>query len=93
MKTTMNNWMTWMKKLKQSKRLTSGEPLQDTGKVLSGSKGKKVAPFRDTPDSIGGYILIQAGNLTEATSIAKGCPIFNNGGTVELRPIQRMAGM
>jgi len=92
MKTTMNNWMSWMKGLKKSKQLTVGNPLQDGGKVLSGPKGKNVAQFCDTPDSIGGYLLIKAKSAAEATKIAKGCPIFNNGGTVELRPIHQMPG-
>jgi len=92
MKTTMNNWMTWMKGLKKREQMTSGQPLQDGGKLLSGHKGGKVAPFRDTPDSIGGYLLIKAKTLSEATKIAKGCPIFNNGGSVELRSIQQMPG-
>ena len=93
MKVTMNNWMSWMKGLKKSKQLTLGHPLQDGGKVLSGPKGGNVAPFQETPDSIGGYLLIKAKSLAEATKIAKGCPIFNNGGNVELRAIQQMPGM
>jgi hypothetical protein len=64
--------------------------LQDGGKVLSGSKGKNVAPFQDTEDSVGGYMLIRAKTLSEAAKIAKGCPIFNNGGSVELRAIHQM---
>ena len=93
MKATMNNWMTWMKGLKKNKQLTLGHPLQDGGKLLSGAKGKTVAAYSDNPDSVGGYLLIKANSLAEATKIAKGCPIFNNGGTVELRPIQQMPGM
>ncbi len=93
MKATMNNWMSWMKGLKKNKQLTLGHPLQDGGKVLSGPKGKNVAPFSDTPDSIGGYLLIKAKSLAEATKIAKGCPIFNNGGTVELRAVEQMPNM
>ena len=93
MKATMNNWRAWMKGLKKSRQLTLGHPLQDGGKVLSGPKGKNVAPFGDTPDSIGGYMLIIAKDLSEATKIAKACPIFDSGGTVELRSIQQMPGM
>lgn len=93
MKSTMNNWMTWMKPLKKGKQLIAGDPLQDGGKALSGAKGKNVAPFQDGPESVSGYMLISATSLAEATKIAKGCPIFNNGGTVELRSIQQMPGM
>ena len=90
---TMNNWMTWMKGLKKSKQLTKGYPLQDGGKSLSGPKGKTVATLGDTPESIGGFLLIKAKGLAEATKIAKGCPIFNNGGTVELRAMEQMPEM
>ena len=93
MKATMINWMTWMKGLKKNKQLTLGHPLQDGGKLLSGQKGKTVATFADSPEAVGGYLLIKAKTMAEATKIAKGCPIFNNGGTVELRPIQQMAGI
>ena len=90
MQTTMHNWKTWMKELKKNKQMGSGHPLQDGGKSLSGLKGKNVATLSDTPESIGGFMLIKAKGLAEATKIAKGCPIFNNGGTVELRAIQQM---
>ncbi|MSU36759.1 MAG: hypothetical protein EXS36_17010 [Pedosphaera sp.] len=79
--------------MKKNKQLTLGHPLQDGGKVLSGPKGKTVAPFSEIPDSVGGYLLIKVKTLAEATEIAKGCPIFNNGGNVELRAIQQMPGM
>jgi len=90
MKTTMNNWMTWMSELKKRKQLTLGHPLGDGGKVLSGAKGKNVKVFKDDKDAIGGFLLIKATSLADATKIAKGCPIFNNGGTVELRLVERM---
>ena len=90
MQTTMHQWKTWMGGLKKAKQLGNGNPLQDGGKSLSGPKGKNVAPLSDTPESIGGYMLIKAKSLAEATKISKGCPIFNNGGTVELRAIQPM---
>jgi len=90
MQTNMGNWMSWMKGLKKRRQLGDGNPLQDGGKLLSGPKGKSVSPFQDTPDSVGGYMLIKASGLAEATKISKGCPIFNNGGTVELRAIEEM---
>ena len=93
MKATMNNWMTWMKGLRKRKQMTAGQPLEDGGKLLSGAKGRKVVPLRDPPDLIGGYLIIKAKNLAEAAKIAKGCPIFNNGGSVELRSIEKMPGM
>ena len=90
MQTTMHNWKTWMQGLRKSKQMGVGHPLQDGGKALSGPKGKSVTTLSETPESIGGFMLIKAKGLAEATKIAKGCPIFNNGGRVELRAIQQM---
>jgi hypothetical protein len=90
MKTTMNNWMAWMDELKKRNQLTLAHPLEDGGKILSGAKGKNAKAFKDDKDAVGGFFLIKAKSLADATKIAKGCPIFNNGGTVELRAVEQM---
>ena len=38
-------------------------------------------------DMIGGYIVIEADDYDSAVAIAKGCPILENGGAVEVREI------
>jgi hypothetical protein len=57
---------------------------------LSGAKVKNVKAFKDDKGAVGGFFLIKSRSLADATAIAKGCPIFNNGGTVELRPVEDM---
>ena len=52
MKTTMNNWMTWMNELKKRHQFTLGHPLEDGGKVLSGAQGKNVTAFKDDKDAV-----------------------------------------
>ena len=37
-----------------------------------------------------GYLVIEADNLTDAAEISKGCPILEDGGSVEIRPIQQV---
>ena len=93
MQEVMSNWFVWMGQLKKQKQLKLGHPLDDGGRTLSGKKGRKVKPFREDKGAVGGYLLIQARNLAQAASIAKGCPILNNGGTVEVRPIMPMPGL
>jgi hypothetical protein len=39
---------------------------------------------------VGGYTLIEAKDLAQAAELSKGCPIFDAGGMVEVRPIQKM---
>ena len=93
MQEVMSNWFVWMGQLKKQKHHKLGHPLEDGGRTLSGKKGKNVRLFREDADAVGGYLLIQAKNLAQAVSIAKDCPILNNGGTVEVRPIMAMPDM
>ena len=39
---------------------------------------------------VGGYTLIEARDLAHAAELAKGCPILEVGGSVEVRPIQKL---
>ena len=43
-------------------------------------------PFVETKEALGGYYLIEAADLDQAISIAKGIPMPNGG--VEVRPVQ-----
>jgi hypothetical protein len=44
-------------------------------------------PYVEIKESIGGYTIIKADSLEEATEISKGCPILFVGGSVEVRAI------
>ena len=66
-----------------------GHPLESTGKVVRGAqKVVNDGPYAEAKDVVGGFTLIQARNLEEATELSKGCPILEVGGSVEVRPIQ-----
>jgi hypothetical protein len=47
-------------------------------------------PFAETHEQLGGYFLIEAKDLDEATSIAARIPSARTG-TVEVRPLMEMA--
>jgi hypothetical protein len=82
----------WMEQLRSRDQYEGGEPLEDDTKFLSGNGGRKITdgPFAEAKEIVGGYFIIRAKDLEEAAEIARGCPIFDNGGTVEVRPIQPM---
>ena len=44
-------------------------------------------PYVEVKEAIGGYSIIKASSLEEATELSKGCPILSVGGSVEVRPI------
>lgn len=87
----MMKWRTWMESLGKAGKLISGEPLQKGGRVLTG-RTKKVTdgPFIEGREVVGGYLLVTAANLDEATELSRGCPIFEHDGSVEVREVQKM---
>ena len=87
----MQKWMTWMQGLAEKGHLKDrGNPLEPEGKLVSGtSKTVTDGPYAEK-DLVGGYSLIEARDLAQAAELSKGCPIFENGGSVEVRPIMQM---
>jgi hypothetical protein len=89
--THMKKWYTWIEQLNKQGRYKAGDPLEAGGNVVRGhSKLVTDGPFAESKENVGGYLLITAADLAEATEMAKGCPIFENGGHVEVRPIAKM---
>jgi len=89
MQAQMQRWMSWIERLRQDGKYLSGDPLQSGGKVLrSPNKVITDGPFAEGKEVVGGYFLIRAENLEQAAELAKDCPIFQSGGSVEVRPIQ-----
>jgi hypothetical protein len=92
MQQTMQKWMAWMKEMGEKGQLkNAGHPLDRTGKVVKG-KQKTVTdgPFTESKDIIGGYSLVEAKDIAQAVEISLGCPIFETGGAVEVRPVMKM---
>jgi hypothetical protein len=76
---------------KNGPALAGGNALQgsDTATSIRATSGGFTVtdgPFLETKEALGGYYLIEAGNLDEAIAIAKDVPMPNGG--VEIRPIQ-----
>ncbi len=95
MQQNMNKWFAWIGELRNQGRFKAGEPLGDAGKVLSGRTGQTVTdgPFVEGKEEVGGYLIVSANDLNEAVRLAKDCPILENNGTVEVRPIEHIPGM
>ena len=91
MQAHMQKWMAWMESLGKKGIFVAGEPLDFTGKQVSG-KNKTVTdgPFLEAKEMVGGYLIILASDLQEAVEISKGCPVFEMNGKLEIRPIQKM---
>jgi hypothetical protein len=88
----MQKWMTWFEGLKKEGAYQGlGAPLEPTGKVIRGTR-KTVSdgPYAEAKDLVGGYAIVEARDLESAVELARGCPIYERDGAVEVRPVRAM---
>jgi hypothetical protein len=91
MQQRMQRWQAWFQELTQKGHLAErGLPLEFTGKVVGGAKRNVTdGPFAEK-DLVMGFSLINATDLAQASEIALGCPILEDRGHVEVRPVMAM---
>ncbi|MBV9237884.1 MAG: hypothetical protein JOZ94_18775 [Xanthobacteraceae bacterium] len=92
MQKSMQKWVSWFKDLGEKGVIKNpGNPLERSGKVVRGhNKDVHDGPFAEAKDLINGYTLVDAATLDQAVELSKGCPIFEDGGAVEVRPIAKL---
>ena len=64
-----------------------------TATTVRGVSGKTAVidgPFAETKEQLGGYHVIECGNLDDAIAIARRIPTIPHGGTVEVRPLEEV---
>lgn len=89
---TLEKWGAWMADLGQRGLMANpGIPLEDEARHVSGA-GKTVhdGPFAEIKDLVNGFIIVSVADIDEACEVAKNCPIFEQGGGVEVRPVASM---
>src|SRR3954468_6970701 len=67
----------WLERWSERGQMTGGPPLGDEGRVISGAKRRLVAdgPFAESKEAVGGYVMVLAADLDEATKIAGEWPL------------------
>lgn len=82
----LQQWKEWFEGLAAQDKLA--RPLQSwdaQGRIVTNTKGVTNGPYAEIKESIGGLIIVKAKDYDEAAEIAKGSPILQLGGTVEIR--------
>lgn len=85
----MELWKNWIGSIAQTGKFIGGQPLAVDGRLMSKS-GITDAPFAEGKEVLNGYVMIKADNYDEAIQLSKGCPIFEDNGTLEIREIATM---
>jgi hypothetical protein len=82
--------------IQKSGHMKAGDALQPTStatcvRIRNGKTLTTDGPFAETKEQLGGYYLIEAKDLDEATKIAARIPSAKSG-TIEVRPVRVFAG-
>lgn len=94
MQAHMKRWQDWIGGIAQKGIMVGAQPLEKGGKVIHRSKGLTDGAFMEGKEVLGGYVLLKANTIQEASLIGEGCPILElESGTVEVREIGTMAAM
>ncbi len=92
MQANMKLWMDWLGGIAaQNKLVTNGNRLYNgSGAVVRPGEVVTNGPYVEIKELIGGYSIIKADTLEEATEMSKACPVLLGGGNVEVRQIVPM---
>jgi hypothetical protein len=82
-------WGTWIGALAKQGHQPAGYPVKhNEGRTIRGrSKVVTDGPYAELKDLVTGNLAIEAASLDAAVDLAKGCPIFQYEGSVEVRPV------
>ena len=89
---SMQSWLAWMRELEANGHLANqGQPLEQAGKVVRGQKREITdGPYVEIKDLVAGFIVVKARDLAQAVDLAKGCPMLEGDGSVEVRPVMSL---
>lgn len=84
----LKKWQDWAGGIAaQGKLVSNGRRLSTEGKVLKPGGVITDGPFVEIRERLGGFLVVQADTLEEATTLAHGCPVLDAKGCVEVREI------
>lgn len=88
----MRRWQAWFKDLETKGQLANyGQPLEHQGGgVLRDKSSFSDGPYAETKDIVVGFSIVSAKDLDQARALATACPLLEEGGMIEIRPVLEM---
>ncbi len=80
-------WNDWIGGIAARDRFVATNALGYQGQTVNKSNVVSDGPYVEVKEYISGYTIVKAEDLDDAVKLAEGCPIFLNGGTVEVRDV------
>ena len=85
----LEKWYTWSDELARQGRHNVGTALDNGGKAVAGHERIVTdGPYAESKDLVTGAMIFGADSLDDAVEVARHCPIYEFGGSVEVRPVQ-----
>jgi len=91
-KEQIQQWVKWISDLQRRRLLINAQPLNETGKRLTGS-GNIIhdGPFRHNDEQVEGFLLCRADSYEMAVQIGRDCPVLlYEEGNIEIREVQEI---
>jgi len=86
----IKKWQDWIGGIAAQGKFDSTNQLGSEGKVVKADGTITDGPYAEVKEIIGGYIIVKAESEDEAVEMAKGCPILQIGGHVEVRAFMEL---
>lgn len=84
----LSKWTAWMRGLREAGHNPGGQPLRRDGKSIRGRDLVVTdGPFAEAKDLVTGALVVEAASLDAAVEAARGCPVFEIDGSVEVRVV------
>ena len=85
----IGKYRAWSSKLAEAGKLLDANKISDEPHVLVRENGAfKVQTPAPSEETVGGYFVIEAENYDDALAMGRECPIFEHGGSLEIRRIE-----
>jgi hypothetical protein len=89
----VEKWYRWSDELARQGRHNAGTALDNAGKTVGGHERIVTdGPYAESKDLVTGALIIEAASLDDAVAVARQCPTYEFGGSVEVRPVQNGGG-
>jgi hypothetical protein len=85
----VEKWYRWSDELARQGRGNAGTALDNPGATVRGRERVVTdGPYAESKDLVTGSLIFEAASLEDAIDVARTCPTYEFGGSVEVRPVQ-----
>ena len=91
----VEKWYRWSDELaRQGRARNNGTALDNPGATVRGHERVVTdGPYAESKDLVTGSLIVEAASLEDAIDVARTCPTYEFGGSVEVRPVQDLSDL